>query len=220
MFLLNLLEKINTNQKAHLVERDIATITAAVSNISSSLTQLQSKVQAFQGVDQVADLNTASTNVLSALNSGTAAAQGSAALSLTDALGLQDPIKSLGTTVDGTINALTAKKPAFDQAGISPVVADQLNQQRDASNKFATTVTSKVPAAAQEIAKNLAQPIQDSLNKGVAAFSGNSTTASSTGNSSNSTVKTPSSPPPAAASAASPKASSGTAGCSRSPRWS
>lgn len=165
-------------------------------------------MQAFNGAAQAADLSTASTNVLTAINNGNTAAQGSAALSLTDALALQTPIQDLGTAVNGTINALVAKKPAFDQASISPVVLDQLTQQRDASSIFSTTVISKVPAAAQGIAKNLAQPIQDSLNRGVAAFQSTAAAGGAggpgAGPAGNGTVSSPSPPAPLAASPATP----------------
>ncbi|KAL9110842.1 MAG: hypothetical protein Q9227_004642 [Pyrenula ochraceoflavens] len=161
-------------KKAALVERDAATVTSAIASIQSATQKLSTAVKGFNGAAQAPGVQSASEAVVNAIKSGTKAVQGSGPLSQTDALTLTEPVQNLGSLVQSTVNDVISKKSAFDSAGVGSVVLDQLKQQRDASKTFSDTVTSKVPQALQAVAANLASPINNSLNKGVNAYQGES----------------------------------------------
>ena len=113
-----------------LVERDAASISSAISSIGSSLQSLQTSVEGFNGAGDAAGLQSASSDVLDAINSGDDAAKSTDQLSQDDALALATPIQDLGKQVNSTIDALISKKQSLVSAGIGGVICKFYYQRK------------------------------------------------------------------------------------------
>lgn len=102
-------------------------------------------------------------------------------LSLTDALSLQQTATQLTTAANSTVQTLIQKKPVFDQLGVSAVVGQQLQQQKDAAGALGTAIVAKVPAIGQTIAQQSIGQINTALDQAITAYgaapAGGATTA-------------------------------------------
>ncbi|KAF5603300.1 cell wall protein [Fusarium pseudocircinatum] len=152
-----------------LVQRDLATITGVLNDVGSGIDDLDSAVKAFKGdSDPVVD---AAESLVSVINDGKTKVDKSDDLSLSDALGLQDPVKDLTKQAETLTDDLKAKKPQLQEAGLCGTTRAQISNINDASKKLIASVVSKVPEAAQGIAEDLASGLTDVLNDAQDAFS-------------------------------------------------
>ncbi|KAI8307207.1 Cell wall mannoprotein 1 [Colletotrichum sp. SAR11_59] len=181
-----------TNEK-----RQLATIQGAVTSVQQSLQKLDtavkpfgsssyapapgkyqisqintSNLQAANDASTVAAVQTAATDVQSALTKAQTDIQGAQALQLQEALGLQQLATDLTSTATTTVDDLIAKKATFDQLGVSQVVAQQLTAQKQASAGLGQAIVSKVPAIGQGIAQQSIDQITAAIDKGIQAYGG------------------------------------------------
>lgn len=96
--------------------------------------------------------------------------KGAKPVALLEAVPLLGPAQELGTTLQKTLGDLTAKKPVFDQLGVSSVVADALKQQKVAANDLTDTMFSKLPAIAKTLAGGTVDQLNKSLDDTIKAF--------------------------------------------------
>ncbi|KAF4456628.1 cell wall protein [Fusarium austroafricanum] len=152
-----------------LVQRDLATVTGVLNDVGSGIDGLDSAVKAFKGnSDPVVD---AAEKLVSVINAGKTKVDKSDDLSLSDALGLQDPVKDLTKKAETLTDDLKAKRPQIQEAGLCGTTRTQISDINTASKKLIASVVSKVPKAAQGIAENLASGLTDVLNEAQDAFS-------------------------------------------------
>lgn len=145
----------------------------AAADISSSIAAIQSATQSLNTAISSGDLlalASGNTAVVNAIKAATSEANGLSTLSFDDAASLANPIQDLGKVVDSTISNLISKSSSL--AGVREAVLSGLQAQQAASMAFSTALLSKIPENLQGIAMNLAQPIADSLARGIAAYSG------------------------------------------------
>lgn len=148
---------------------------------------------------------TASTDAQNVIKTSTTTIQGTDTLSLTDALTLQSVATGLTTSANKTVTSLIAKKPVFDQLGVSAVVGQNLQAQKDAAGGLGTAIVSKVPAIGQTIAQQSIGQINTVIDTGIKAYAGSATATTTAGGATggNSTTTT---------AGEAPKASGGAAG--------
>ncbi|KAM0541761.1 hypothetical protein ACHAPJ_013118 [Fusarium lateritium] len=152
-----------------LVQRDLATVTGVLNHVGTGIDKLDSAVKAFKGdSDPVVD---AAENLVKVINSGKTEVDKSDDLSLTDALALQDPVKSLTKKAETLTDDLKAKKSALQEAGLCATTRSQISEINGAAQKLIKSIVSKVPEAAQGIAEDLASSLTDVLNGAQDSFS-------------------------------------------------
>lgn len=167
-----------------VVERDVATITSVVATVDAGIKNLDTAVKGFSASNSgsVATLNSAAKSLVDSINAGTSSVQGTANISLQDALSLQTFVQSLGGDGSSLVNDLAAQKPQFEQAGLCAVVLQQAVQVSDASTGLINAIVSKVPASAQSIAASMAAGFTNTLAQSQATFAnGNCTNAAGAG---------------------------------------
>jgi hypothetical protein len=108
---------------------------------------------------------------LTMLKEGVTKVSGTETIGLIDSIEVLYPVYNLNTAVDGVVKILMEKKPMFDKAFVTMVVADRLEEEKAAAQALVTAVVSKLPAYLPGIiGTTAAQPILDKLDKAAAAF--------------------------------------------------
>ncbi|KAF5008737.1 hypothetical protein FDECE_4974 [Fusarium decemcellulare] len=152
-----------------LVGRDLATVTEVLSDVGSGIDKLDSAVKSLPGdPDPVVN---AAESLVSVINDGKSKVDKSDDLSLSDALGLQDPVQDLTKKAETLTDNLKSKKSGIQDAGLCSTTRSQISDINEASQKLIDSVVSKVPEAAQSIAKDLASDLTNVLNEAQDAFS-------------------------------------------------
>ncbi|OAQ61663.1 cell wall galactomannoprotein Mp2/allergen F17-like protein [Pochonia chlamydosporia 170] len=152
-----------------IFDRDLPTIQGVLTTVGTNLVGLDTAVKAFTG--DPTNVLTASNTLIQALKDGKAKVDPTGQLSLTDALGLQAPVKDLQAKGDALLADLKAKKDAIAQNGLCEATFLQASSINTASQALIDTVISKVPEAAQDIAKSLAAGLVADLKAAQDAFS-------------------------------------------------
>lgn len=196
---------------AALYDRDLATITTAMTNAGNGIVALDNAVKGFSG--DVSPVLAASNSLVAALKAGKAAVDPSSDLSLGDALGLQTPAQDLQAKGDALLADITAKRPAIAAAGLCETTFAQTSAINTASQALINSVVSKVPTAAQGIAQGIVAGLLKDLQAAQDAFSpanckdtGSPPTSSAppAGTSTPPTPPTSTAPPPVTTTAAPP----------------
>ncbi|KAK1766360.1 cell wall protein [Phialemonium atrogriseum] len=157
-----------------LVERDLPTVTSVIAKVDSGIKALDTAVQAFSGSDS--DVSSAGDALVSTIKAGTTTVDGSDDLSLADALGLQGAVTTLQGDANSLVDSLSAKKSAFEDAGLCASIRQQTTDISSASSDLIDAIVSKVPEAAQGIAKDLASGILKALAQAQSDFAEGSCT--------------------------------------------
>lgn len=157
-----------------LVERDLPTVTSVIAKVDSGIKALDTAVQAFSGSDS--DVSSAGDALVSTIKAGTTTVDGSDDLSLADALGLQGAVTTLQGDANSLVASLSAKKSAFEDAGLCASIRQQTTDISSASSDLIDAIVSKVPEAAQGIAKDLASGILKALAQAQSDFAEGSCT--------------------------------------------
>ncbi|PYI11935.1 hypothetical protein BO78DRAFT_392627 [Aspergillus sclerotiicarbonarius CBS 121057] len=152
-----------------IVERDASSITDVLSQIQTQVKSLDSAIQAYSGGDP-GKVESASSSLVSEINSGVSTVNKASELSATDALTITGPVQDVTKEVQTTISDLISKKSNFVAAGSGGTVYAQLEKQYTASKNLADAITSKVPSSLSSIASSLASGITDAIQKGVDAY--------------------------------------------------
>ncbi|PYI36690.1 hypothetical protein BP00DRAFT_421072 [Aspergillus indologenus CBS 114.80] len=188
------------------VERDLPTVTGVLSGIGTKVDALGSAIQAYSG-GNVASVQQASDNLVSAINSGNSQVSGTSALSATDALGLPGPVDTLKKKIATVISDLDNKKTLIVSAGKGAQTYNDLAEQKAAAEKLSDTIVSKVPDSLQSLAGTVAGGISDAIEAGVKSWSDQASKGDAQPQASPAAVETAApSPAPAAAPKAAPTA--------------
>ncbi|PYH85642.1 hypothetical protein BO82DRAFT_164960 [Aspergillus uvarum CBS 121591] len=149
-----------------LVERDVAAVTSVLADIETKVKALDSAINSYSGGDP-SKVESASSDLVSTINSGTSTVTGSDDLSSTDALEIPGPVQDLTKDVQTAVNDLISKKDQFVSAGAGATVYQQLQKQYTAAKNLADALTSKVPDSLSSLASSLSAGITDAIQKGV-----------------------------------------------------
>ncbi|KID99918.1 cell wall protein, partial [Metarhizium majus ARSEF 297] len=136
-----------------LVQRDLATIQAAMTSTGQGLDGLDTAIKGFSG--DPAPVLAASNSLIQALKDGKAKIDPSSDLTLADALGLQAPASDLQKKGDALLADLKAAVPTIEKAGMCEVTFTQTSDLNTAAKALIDSVVSKVPTAAQSIAQGI-----------------------------------------------------------------
>lgn len=152
------------------VQRDLATVSNVVQAVAQSITALDNAVQNFQGSNDMQNLNNAASALENVITQGTSAIQGTAALSVNDAISLQGLVGSLETEGQRLVFNLANKKPQIQQANMCDSVRQQSDQLTSNSQNLINAVVGKVPTELQGVAGQFAQAFTDTLRQNSANF--------------------------------------------------
>lgn len=172
MLITNLLRVASGLACATLVVGDGAAIVDALNHVDSETTELQARVQNWSGdLLGTFPIITQSENVLSSIDDATDTAKDSDPLSAKEALGIATAVKTLATTVNGTMTAIINAHDDFEHLYIASIVLSNLETQKSASSEMSNAIIEKVPTTLQAIARNLAAPVDASFDQAIDVFS-------------------------------------------------
>ncbi|EFZ03942.1 hydrophobic surface binding protein A family protein [Metarhizium robertsii] len=147
----------------------ITVIQGVLTSVGSGIEGLDSAATGFNGdVDAVKSKADA---LVSAIKSGKTKVDGSSDLTLTDALGLTDPVQSLTKKGQSLADNFKAKRSDVEKAGACDTVRTELSDINTNSKALIDAVVSKVPKDAQTIAQSLAAGLTKVLNQAQDDFS-------------------------------------------------
>ncbi|KID83151.1 cell wall protein [Metarhizium guizhouense ARSEF 977] len=147
----------------------ITVIQGVLSKVSDGIDGLNTAATGFNGdVDAVKSKADA---LNSAIQNGKTTVDGSKDLTLTDALGLTDPVQALTKKGQSLADNFKAKRSEVEKAGACGTVRQQLTDINSNSNALIKSVVSKVPQDAQSIAGNLASGLTKVLEQAESDFS-------------------------------------------------
>lgn len=158
-----------TGAHSLVVQRDAAAILGVFKNVQTDIDGLDSAVKAW--TSDPAPVLDGSNKLVATITKGTTTVKGSAELSLSDATGLLGPVKTLKEHAQTLVNDLKGKKDVVQKGGLCDAVSGQVSSIGDKSKQLIDATVSKVPEAAQNIAKEQAQGFIDILNDAKTAFS-------------------------------------------------
>lgn len=153
-----------------LLQRDIATIQAAMTAAGNGIVSLDTAVKAYTGGD-ASSVSSAADALVQTLKNGKAQVDPTGDLSLSDALGLQAPSQALQAQGDALLADLKAKKTVIAANGLCETTFNQASAINTASQALINSVVSKVPAAAQGIAQGIVAGLLKDLQDSQDAFS-------------------------------------------------
>jgi len=159
-----------------LILADGASILSALSLIFNATIALNTTVSSFPSnpllaLGDIAPLLIDSVALLNDINKSTGVAQKSANLTLTEAISVAQGTIALAGVVESTLGNIVATKPKFDELLIvSPVILLNLKLEKNATDKFAAAVISKVPTALQATAQGLITPIDNAFASTIAVY--------------------------------------------------
>jgi hypothetical protein len=164
---------------APVVERSIQDITVfktAITNINAALVAFDTSVQAYTSTSDppsaIADLTAKSSDIASAIDTGTTNIQATTALGYGDTISLVTPSQSLSATANSTLNDLISKKDIITENGQQAAVISILSMIKASSTAFAGALVSKVPSALQSTVQEVAGKVTDAFNNAIVAFGG------------------------------------------------
>jgi hypothetical protein len=158
------------NEKATLVGRDLAAVSAVIAKINQQVSDLDTAIQGFSGSS--GDLLSKSQALIATVKTGTGTIEGMPELSLTDAAQIASSVQTLQTAIDSVVSDIIAKKEAVVAAGAGPDVLKTLQAQKAGAEGLATAVASKVPEALRSTATTLSAGVATSLQKAITAYEG------------------------------------------------
>lgn len=150
-------------------ERDLATVSGVVTTAGNDIDNVDKAVQGFSGDSK--PVEDAAQKLVSDLAEGQKKVEGSDVLSLGDAAALAPTVKDLQKKGQALADDLHSKKDAIEKAGLCDTTRKLVDNINTSSKSLISAVVSKVDPAAQELAKSLAQPLIDTLNKASDDFS-------------------------------------------------
>ncbi|KFG77887.1 cell wall protein [Metarhizium anisopliae] len=147
----------------------ITVIQGVLTSVGSGIDGLNSAANGFNGdVDAVKSKADA---LVSAIKSGKTKVDSSSDLTLTDALGLTDPVQSLTKKGQTLADNFKAKRSDVEKAGACGTVRSELSDINTNSQALIKSVVSKVPQDAQTIAQSLAAGLTKVLGQAQDDFS-------------------------------------------------
>ncbi|OAQ60337.1 hydrophobic surface binding protein A domain-containing protein [Pochonia chlamydosporia 170] len=148
--------------------RDAKAITDVFAAVQSNIDSLDQAVLAW--TCNPGPVLKASYTLISTIKTGVNTVSASANLTLSESLSLLTPVQNLKTHAQTLVNDLKAKKPQIQTDFECDVVRQTISDMSTNSKGLVDATISKVPAAAQDIAKKQAQGILDVLNDAQTSF--------------------------------------------------
>ncbi|KAI0532211.1 hydrophobic surface binding protein A-domain-containing protein [Xylaria digitata] len=150
------------------VKRDLATVTSVVAQISEAITKLDTSVKAFEkdGTQVQADAE----NLVSTIKDGASTIISSGAISLDDALGLQDVATSLATAGQTLLADIESKKEAFQASDLCESVQSTIKSVGSEVQSLVDSIVKQLPDDAQAVASQLTSGISTALTSGAAVL--------------------------------------------------
>jgi hypothetical protein len=145
-----------------------------MNQITRQLGDMKKSIAAFTGetITAVPLLDSASA-ILATIKSGTDGVMAGGPLGLLEVVAILGPLASLNSAVGQVTQALLAKKPQFDEAGLTFIVFDQLEGFNIEAKKLVDAILGKMPAYLPKgLTGPFAQPIVDKLQQAVDSFKG------------------------------------------------
>ncbi|GAW19067.1 hypothetical protein ANO14919_085510 [Xylariales sp. No.14919] len=149
-------------------KRDLATVTSVVAQISGAITQLDNSVKAFD--KDGAQVQSDAENLVSTIKNGTQTIASAGAISINDALGLQDVATSLATAGQTLLADLESKKAAFQASGLCESVQSTIESVGSEVQSFVDGIVKQLPEDAQAAASQFTGGISGALTSGAAAL--------------------------------------------------
>ncbi|KAI0418315.1 hydrophobic surface binding protein A-domain-containing protein [Xylaria grammica] len=162
-------------------KRDLATVTSVVAQISGAITQLDNSVKAFD--KDGAQVQSDAENLASTIKNGTQTIASAGAISINDALGLQDVATSLATAGQTLLADLESKKAAFQASGLCESVQSTIESVGSEVQSFVDGIVKQLPEDAQAAASQFTGGISSALTSGAAALQCTGGSASSSSSS-------------------------------------
>ncbi|TLD22041.1 hypothetical protein PspLS_07891 [Pyricularia sp. CBS 133598] len=150
----------------------VAILQKALSDITQSLTQLDTSVKALSDAQSGVTLLQQSGALLDVIKNSTQAITNSQEITLQDALGLQGTAQQLPAQAKTTMDDLVAKKSVLDQLGATQQAITALKEQKAASIDLGKAVVTKIPAVGQQIAQQQVDQISQTFDTGITGLGG------------------------------------------------
>ncbi|KAL3444296.1 hydrophobic surface binding protein A-domain-containing protein [Aspergillus insuetus] len=151
-------------------QRDIATIQGVITDIQAQVNSLQTAIEATPlNPDAIV---AQSETLVSTIQDGAATVNSQPVLSQIEALGLVSPVQDLAADVDTTVQALIGVKDDILALGEGCTTLEALQAQAAAAQQLSDAIVSKVPAALEDIATELAATVSTAIQNGVDAYAG------------------------------------------------
>ncbi|KAF9259729.1 hypothetical protein L218DRAFT_812563, partial [Marasmius fiardii PR-910] len=157
--------------------RTVAQVEADIATISSQINTLDTDINSFPNsggsLIQALAIHTAATNLVSSINKGTTDVNATPAPSEADSQTILNSVQALVNPITSGLNAIVAKKPAFDAlplGGVSALVKQDLGNLATAATAFENGLIAKAPADLKSQAQSIANTINAALTKAQAAY--------------------------------------------------
>ncbi|KAJ4155458.1 hypothetical protein LMH87_000699 [Akanthomyces muscarius] len=158
-----------TGAHAFVVQRDAKPILDVFAKVQTDIDGLDSAVKAWTA--DPAPVLDASNKLVATIGQGATTVQGTSELTLNEAIGLLGPVKDLKGHAQTLVDDLKGKKDVVQKGGLCEAVSSQVTDISGKSKALIDATVSKVPAGAQNIAKQQAQGFLDILQDAQTAFS-------------------------------------------------
>lgn len=165
---------------AGLLKRDTQTLLGDFKNITSQSAKVQQEVEAFTGnlndaITIYSDSNTLDAYIKQAITD----AQALGDLNDDDSASVANAVTQLQNTAFGTLNALTAKKPQFEQNGVGVVnvVEQTLSTLKNDTAFLGFVITPKLVPVLAKVSPLLTSNIDFHFARAVDAFAPNNSTS-------------------------------------------
>ncbi|KAF2758208.1 hypothetical protein EJ05DRAFT_486258 [Pseudovirgaria hyperparasitica] len=157
-------------RKASLVQRDYATISGVISDVQSKTSSLKSAIDAYQGTGQTASVQNAQDALLNSINTGNSKVAASSSVTLAQAYQIGNQVDDLTDVVNASVDSALNKKSAFVAAGDAGKVKKGFNDLKSAANTLGSTIKSKVPSSAQNLAQQKIDKLNEAIQRGVDGY--------------------------------------------------
>ncbi|KAH8811601.1 antigenic cell wall galactomannoprotein-like protein [Xylogone sp. PMI_703] len=152
---------------------DGAAVVEAIESITNKTIQLNSTVSSWRGdLLGALPITVQSTELLSAINSGTNTAQRSANFTTIEVITIAGVTQTLVTDVLSTLSTIQAAKTKFEKLLLGPAILLNLVLEKEATDKFQAAVIAKVPAELQSVAEQLVAPVDPAFSSAITDYEG------------------------------------------------
>ncbi|KAL1960855.1 hypothetical protein VTO42DRAFT_5838 [Malbranchea cinnamomea] len=158
-----------TAKPATFARRGIDDFLGIISGINDAVDGLTSLIEGYTGGPGT-EVIEASNELVAQIRQGVEIANAQPELTTTEGFRLTQPVLDLTKDVENVIGLLIEKKELSIENGIASTVKQNLNDQYDAATALAEAISAKMPAALQDLAKQLADGVSNAIKKGVDAY--------------------------------------------------
>ncbi|KAI0007365.1 hydrophobic surface binding protein A-domain-containing protein [Xylariaceae sp. FL0662B] len=150
------------------VSRDTTAVTSAVAQISDAIGQLDTSVQGF--TNDATQVQADAKNLISTMKSAVSSISDMGEISMVDAAGLEEPVKSLGAAGQTLLDNLLSKKGAFQSADLCSTAQGLVQDVSDETQSLVKSVIDMMPQEIQQQAQQASGELTQIMSKGTTAF--------------------------------------------------